>query len=415
MPLAVSKCNSRLPRAQPPKGGYGFLSAVLDGIDLEPLVDALGPPAATGRPGYPARAMLKLVLSKHLLGLRFNLEVLQQLRASRRLREVCGLGDGVPSEPTMSRFTTRMLAHQDVLNGVLDGVTTRLRDALPGDAPPLGEAVAIDSTAVETWANPNRTVVCDPDATWGVKHSARTKEGKKEYFFGYKLHMIADANHGVPLDFFLSTGSANDSPLLPPLLDQLRDTLPWIRPKVVIGDRGYDATTNYEAVARHGAVPIIHIRNTGTGGHSKKGIRTKRGIPSCDGWKTMEYVRTDPDTGKHLFRCPEGGCHLQRVASGGVLNCRQEVWVRPEDDLREVGYILRGSDEWVAHYSKRQAVERLFRSLKASRSLEGHHYRGFAKILLLATLSVLAYQATALARCTTGDYGNLRQMRVRVG
>ncbi len=28
----------------------------------------------------------------------------------------------------------------------------------------------------------------------------------------------------------------------------------------------------------------------------------------CRGGKGMEYVRTDPDTGKHLYRCPSEGC-----------------------------------------------------------------------------------------------------------
>ncbi len=414
MPLAVSKFRRTKESVQAPRGGYAFLSLVLDGIDLQPLLEALGPPAPTGRPGYPAKAMLRLVLAKYVLGIRFNLVLLDRARASPRLREVCGLTRAVPSEATFSKFTTRLIHHQDVLNEVLDTVTTQLRGSLPGDTPPLGEAVAIDSTAVESWSNPNRTIVTDPEARWGVKHSARAKDGKTEFFFGYRV-MVADANQGVPLDFFVTPGNAGDSPLLPHLLDQMRETLPWVRPKVVIGDRGYDAKSNYAAVARHGAVPVIHIRNTGTGGHPKRGIRTKRGIPSCQGWQTMEYVRTDPDTGHHLFRCPEGGCHLQRVASGGILDCRSEVWVQPEDDLREMGYIMRGSDEWVGHYAKRQAIERVFRSLKASRNLEGHYYRGLSKILLHTTLSVLSFQATALARCATGDFKNLRQMRVKVG
>ena len=359
--------------------------------------------------------MLRLVLCKYVLGIQFNLVLLDRARSSPRLREVCGLDKAVPSEGTFSKFTTRLMQHQDVLNEVLDSVTTDLRDALPEDAPPLGESLAVDSTAVETWANPNRTVVRDPDARWGMKHSAKAKDGKMVPFFGFKLHLVADACHGVPLDFFVAPGNAGDSPLLPPLLDQLRETLTWVRPKFVIGDRGYDARSNYAAVARHGAVPIIHIRNAGTGGHPKRGVRTKRGIPSCEGWKTMEYVRTDPETGHHLFRCPSEGCHLKQVASGGALDCQGEVWVNPEDDLREVGYVLRGSDEWVRLYSMRQAVERVFRSLKASRNLEGHHYRGIAKILLHATLSILTFQATALARCRAGDFENMRQMRVKVG
>ena len=335
--------------------------------------------------------MLRAVLTKYVLGIRYNVELLDRLRADRSLRDVCGFGASVPSEPTLSRFTTRLLLHQGALTAALASVTTQLRNALPDDAPPLGESLAVDSTAVETFANPNRKRVKDPDACWGVKRSAKAKDGKIQYLFGYKVHMVADANHGVPLEFLVTPGNASDSPLLPPLLEQLVQTHLWVKPKVVIGDRGYDAQTNYAAVAHHGAVPIIHIRHTGTDGHPDEGIRTKCGIPSCEGWRTMAYVRTDPQTGHHLFRCPDEACHLRQVASGGDLDCRSEVWVRPWDNLREVGYVLRGSDEWVEYYSKRQAVERIFRSLKGSRNLEGHRHRGQARVWLHATLSVLAF------------------------
>ena len=85
------------------------------------------------------------------------------------------------------------------------------------------------------------------------------------------------------------------------------------------------------------------------------------------------------------------------------------------DDLRELGFILRGSDEWVSHYNKRTTIERTFRSMKHSRNLEEHRYLTMAKVELHATLSLLTYQATMLARVKAGDIENLRQMRVKVG
>ena len=30
--------------------------------------------------------------------------------------------------------------------------------------------------------------------------------------------------------------------------------------------------------------------------------------------REMAYVRTDPDTGRHLYRCPEGGCARRNTA-----------------------------------------------------------------------------------------------------
>ena len=50
-PVAVPKFKRRRERKQVPRGGYAFLSLILDGIDLHPLLDALGPP----RPHWPPR------------------------------------------------------------------------------------------------------------------------------------------------------------------------------------------------------------------------------------------------------------------------------------------------------------------------------------------------------------------------
>ena len=59
-------------------------------------------------------------------------------------------------------------------------------------------------------------------------------------------------------------------------------------------------------------------------------------------------------------------------------------------------------------------IERVFRSLKHSRGLEGHCVRGMRKILLHATMSVLTYQATVLFRLKVGDVDRMRQIGVKV-
>ena len=56
----------------------------------------------------------------------------------------------------------------------------------------------------------------------------------------------------------------------------------------------------------------------------------------------------------------------------------------------------------------------MFRSLKHSRGLEGHCMRGMRKILLQTTLSVLTFQATALARVKAEDSRRMRTMWVEV-
>ena len=52
--------------------------------------------------------------------------------------------------------------------------------------------------------------------------------------------------------------------------------------------------------------------------------------------------------------------------------------------------------------------------MKHSRLLERHCFRGMRKNLLHATLSMLTYSATALARLSVGDQRRMRVMRVSV-
>ena len=73
-----------------------------------------------------------------------------------------------------------------------------------------------------------------------------------------------------------------------------------------------------------------------------------------------------------------------------------------------------GSREWKDLYVLRQSVERVFKSLKQSRRLEAHCVRGIRKISLHNTMSVLAFQATALTRVVSGQVEYLRWQVRRV-
>ena len=217
-------------------------------------------------------------------------------------RQVCGFGERIPSESTVSRFVGRLVQHQDLLEECFTAVTAQLRRKLKG----FGRVVAVDSTSVETFSNPNRKVISDPDAAWGVKNSSKSKEGKTEFFFGYKLHLLSDADYGLPLAFTITPGNTNDSPILKPLLEKADDTLPWLRFRYLLADRGYDAIENHREVIQRKAIPVIHIRKSNSTDGLHNGIYTTMGSPTCLGMEEMEYVRTDRKTGRHLFRCRAG-------------------------------------------------------------------------------------------------------------
>ena len=257
--------------------------------------------------------------------------LIRRLQDEPDLRSLCGFtSDTLASRRTFNRFIRRLSNHSDLVETALTGLTNRLKKLLPN----LGETVAVDATTIRSHSNPNRRKgkqISDPEASWTAKNSARAKKDGKEWHWGYKQHVVADAKYGLPLGQTVTTASRNDSPELPSVIEHTKALLPWFKPKVAIADRGYDALSNHEYLHRRGIIPIIHIRQTSD--HKlRKGIYTTKGVPTCLGGAPMEYVRSDPDRG-WLYRCQAGGCHLVGSFKGGARHCRDWVWEDPEQDF----------------------------------------------------------------------------------
>ena len=330
--------------------------------------------------------------------------MIQHLHESASARWACGITDAIPSESQLSRFNAHLEHHLPAVEACLLRATESLQGYLPG----LGTDVAIDSTNVDAFANPNRKRVIDPDAQWGVKHSARSKaKGKTDYFFGYKAHVLCDADYGIPLALRVTPGNKGDSTMLPPLLKLARENYPWLSMEHVIADRGYDSEPNHRAVVQLGAVPIIHIRDTA---RTKSLYSAVAGAPTCMGGVPMQYVRTNAE-GHHLFRCLQEGCHLKPKSNGAWQYCDDEVWEDPFENLRVVGIVARQSERWQELYAKRSIIERLFGSLKQSRALLYHAARNLQRVTLHVNLSLLSYLGTVLARIERGEFRDLRTMR----
>lgn len=351
--------------------------------------------------------MVRAWMTKYLLNIRTNVDLVQQLRRSPGIRKVCGLGDHTPSEPTFSYFNKKLKKNQHLIDECFAKITEQVRAILPD----LGYDVAIDSTSIESYSNPNRKVVSDPDARWGVKHSARSKQDKKgkndddktDWFFGYKLHTISDANHEIPLGMMLTPGNENDSPLLKDVFKKAQTTYEWWKPKHLIADRGYDSGPNHEYLIDQGVTPVIHIRKPGADDGMFDGVFNEKGEPTCMGMKPMVYVKTDPETGKHLYRCRGEGCHLKTEGTKAITHCDTAEWFDPADNPRVLGPLPRESAQWKALYKKRMSIERIFKNTKQDRLLEGHLFRNMDKIRLHATMSMLTYSATILTRLRMGE------------
>ncbi|MDE2938875.1 MAG: transposase [Chloroflexota bacterium] len=347
----------------------------------------------TGRPGYPLSALWRAYVASFVLNLPHTNALIRLLEDNVQLRNFCGFGDQLPHRTTFNRFISRLSHHSDLVESCLTRLTCRLKQIIPN----LGHEVAIDSTAVRSHSNGNRKHgASDPEATWGVKHSARSRDKEQtEYFYGYKVHMVADANHDIPLAQIVTTGSRNDSPVLPDLMKHAQKYMPWLKPKVAIADRGYDALSNHKFLDDAGIYAIIHLRKQSKDGPLHFGIYDTQGRPHCMGNQPMQYVKTNKKEG-HLYRCHPQGCKLKNSKAGAITHCDGWSWEQPESNLRIISRIPRSTRTWKRLYTKRQSIERVFKGQKESRRLEAHCVRGMRKITLHCLMSTLAFQVTAL-------------------
>ena len=201
--MASSKCNRSSQRRQSSETGYGFLAAVLDGIDCAALLDSLQRTAR--RPCYPVGAMWRAWISRNFLGI-CSRELVELLRGSAEFRRVCGFSTDVPSQSTFGRFGKRLTDYQSLVDGCLAGVTQEVRDRFP----PLREVLAEGPLVFPSDSSPSRQTVSDPNPEWSPKNRVRTEDREKEWDSGFKADATGRVQHTKPQD--KPKNSAKDSP-----------------------------------------------------------------------------------------------------------------------------------------------------------------------------------------------------------
>lgn len=74
--------------------------------------------------------MFRAYSAKFVLNIQFNVQLIDRLRTTHALRDLCGFGEAVPSEKAFSPFTSRLADHADVIEQAITGVTNQLRDLI---------------------------------------------------------------------------------------------------------------------------------------------------------------------------------------------------------------------------------------------------------------------------------------------
>ena len=214
--------------------------------------------------------------------------------------------------------------------------------------------------------------------------------------------------------FSVLPANAPESTHLPVLVAKAQRMYGWFAPQFLVADRGYDGVPNHEVCVSLSITPIIHIKSPNTMDKLHDTIYNTIGVPTCDGKQAMQYVGTDPETGRHLYRCSQKGCSLKKRSSGAVRYCdTTDHWEDPQRNLRVTSVVARASRQWKELYKLRTGIERYFESGKRSRLLNWSLYLSMAKVTMNTAMSVLLYLATVLAKFQAGETRKFRKMRIR--
>ena len=203
-------------------GDLERLRLVLENLPDEILMEVLEKDRGRGRDDYPVRAVWNSILA----GIVFQHDSVESLRRelkrNAQLRELCGFDpfkgqEAVPPPCVYTRFFKGLFRRQSLIDDIFDRLVDELRRMLPG----FGQSLSIDGKAIASHGrgrSKRRESAqtadgrCESDADHGVKtYKGRRKDGtvweSVKSWFGFKLHLMVDADYELPVGYGVTKAS----------------------------------------------------------------------------------------------------------------------------------------------------------------------------------------------------------------
>lgn len=213
-----------------------------------------------GRNGYTYKVLWRTYVAMALLNLPSFASLIRTLHNNPYVALACGVTsyDAIPSKFAYSRFIRKLQSRKNstIIKDIMRTLTQRCYEVFPD----FGKSIAIDATDVKAWSNGCKKPLSDPDAGWVVKADTA---GKPKFVWGYKLHMMIDTTHEIPITAGITKGNTADITYASNLLSQARFTTGKFNPDFVICDAGYSSAELRHLIKRqYRAEPIIRSPKT---------------------------------------------------------------------------------------------------------------------------------------------------------
>ena len=419
------------------------LARVLDTLPDEPIITALIGQRRGKRNDYPIDAVWNSLVAGIVFGHNSVESLRRELARNAELRQVCGfeplLRDAaVPPAPVYSRFLAKLYG----LRHLIDAMFHELVEMVGVLLPDFGQDLAVDGKAIPTHG------ASDPDAEWGAKKTyltagANGKTNKHtKWWFGYKLHLVVDANYELPVAFEVTHAKVSETKRLMPMLEDIQEKHPalFARTEQLSADKGYDSGKHKAALYnRHGIAPLIDTRDMRQGkkrtswrpldeNHHDTIYYDGTGRVACKinpfepsdkkAFAQMQFMGFEKDRDTLKFRCPAAAYGIE---CGNRDACRCKLATRTSEygrvvrvplkrDPRLFTPVYRHSRTFRTAYQKRSSVERVNSRIDQVYGFERHFIRGLAKMELRVGLTMIVMLATAVAWIRAGEKEKARSL-----
>ncbi|NSW84430.1 MAG: transposase, partial [Syntrophothermus sp.] len=351
-----------------------------------------------------------------------------------QLRWECGVRGAVPPSWVFSRFLKKLLAETDAIGELFERLAAETMSLMPD----FGKTLAIDGKVIRSHGKPLKKGAVntadgrrETDADWTAKvYTGQRADGttwqKTIWQFGYKLHLLVDAQYELPVAYSVSRASESESPQAHKLLANIKQRQPLLleRCEVMLADRGYDDAKLLSALwDEHEIKPVIDIRNCWQDGEQTHLMPGTQNI--VYDYRGNVYCHC-PDTAKRLsmayggfekkrntlkYRCPAREYALK---CKGSARCKwgSGIRIKLDTDRRIFVPIARSSYKWEREYKKRTAVERVNSRLDVSFGFERHYIRGLKKMRARVGLALCVMLAMAVGRLRSRQKHLMRSLVV---
>lgn len=386
---------------------FDDLIELFEQLNDKKLVSVLEEERKNGRNDWPVLGMWRAFIASIYYNHRSIKSFVDELNRNPRLLNVCGLRQkahrsgkfykvcNAPSGAAFSRFLSNLMKHTTELKQVFNANVNYFYKKLSN----FGEELMADGKALQSVAHKNSSKCKDRRAEHDGEFCKKEYIGQgsngevvvsTKKWFGFRMHLIADANYELPISYTLTPAARGEREEVLKMLSEL-DANKINKAKTIACDKGYDGSEFMKKIEGYGIDPIIDIRNQWKDEETRQYKDTSlvynyKGdvFYYVDAHQRIELrfagYETRTDSLKYSYR--EGKkVHVFRI--------------KRSENPRIFTRIARNSKKWKKLYNKRSGVERINGRLDRDYGFENHFIRGHKKMEMFLLASFIVMQSKA--------------------